>query len=195
MRIRTYQPINSGNLFWLSLVWLGITMIGVYRWGSVKNHSFIQNAITTTSIISISFLLFITIGLYKGYKLKDNLGKVIDKIRFPDSVDLSTLPESSHSAEVEDGCLGILFSIFLWIIWAIVFSIALWVVGNVLVGIMALLVAMVYWIFFRAMRMVFKNVKQCKGKLWKSFQVGFFYTYLYSGWLYGVLLLSYYFKH
>jgi hypothetical protein len=36
----------------------------------------------STTIISIVFLAFITTGLYNGWKLKDTLGNMLDKISF-----------------------------------------------------------------------------------------------------------------
>ncbi|REC53270.1 hypothetical protein DRF62_14510 [Chryseobacterium piscium] len=49
--------------------------------------------------------------------------------------------------------------------------------------------AMLYWIFFRALRLVFKNSRKCKGDLLKSFAFGFFYSFLYISWIYGIIFL------
>jgi hypothetical protein len=194
MKVRTYQLINAKIVFWVSLLWIGMTTLGVYGWGLVRHHTFFQNALISTSVVALAFFLFITIGLYKGYKL-DNLGKVTDKIQFPDSMDLSTLPATSNdSMDVEEGVIGILLSIFIGIIWTIVFSVVFWLVSNLLVGKIAGLLALLYWILFRALRIVFKNGRLCKGKLWESIKMGVVYTGLYCGWNYGIFKLAQFWK-
>ncbi|GAA4371648.1 hypothetical protein GCM10023186_00290 [Hymenobacter koreensis] len=52
--------------------------------------------------------------------------------------------------------------------------------------------AMLYWIFFRALRLVFRHSAECKGQLGKSIRYGLIYTLLYNGWLYSIILLGHY---
>lgn len=194
MRTRTYRLVNAKTVFGITLLVIALTIPGVYRWGLGKHHTFFYNSRAATTILSAAFFLFIMVGLYQGIKLKDNLGKVTDKVRLPDSPDLSSAGDAASLLEDADDVPGIIFGALLWIVWGVVFAGVLWIFGNVVLLVVAAFVGMLYWIFFRALRLVFRNAKRCKGKLWESVRVGFAYTCLYNVWIYGIFVLAEYLK-
>jgi hypothetical protein len=49
---------------------------------------------------------------------------------------------------------------------------------------------MLYWIFFRALRLVFKNSNRAKGSLLESIKWGVVYTTLYNFWIYGIFYIT-----
>ena len=169
-------------------------IIGVYFWGVGKHHTFFENSIISTSILSIAFFLFITIGLFNGMKLKDNLGQIVDSYKVVDTSNIAGDFISSGPIADGDGIGGIILSILLWIVAAIVLAIALWVFSNVLVVVVLIFAAMLYWVFFRALRLVFKNSNKSKGDLMESVKHGLMYTFLYNFWIYGIFILTQYFK-
>ena len=173
---------------------IALTILGVYFWGLGRHNTFFENSIISTTILSIAFFSFITIGLFKGVKLKDNLGKVVDKFKTIDTSDFSSNLASSAPIEVGEGMAGIIFSILLWIVMAIVLAIALWIFSNVLVVAILTFIAMLYWLFFRALRLVFKNSNKSKGDLIESMKWGFTYTILYNFWIYGIFIVTTYLK-
>ena len=71
--------IDSKKIFTISLLSVLITILSVWYYGIGKHATVIENSLISTSILSIAFFLFITINLYNGAKLKDNLGKLTDK--------------------------------------------------------------------------------------------------------------------
>jgi len=79
-------------------------------------------------------------------------------------------------------------SILLWILVGFLALIFLWFFGMAVWAGMIVFIAMLYWIFFRALRLVFKNSSQCKGNLLKSLGFGIGYTVLYYFWIYGIIL-------
>ncbi len=198
LRPKTYRLIESKTIFKISLLVVSLTIIGVYFFGLGRHNTFFENSIISTTILSIAFFLFITIGLYRGVKLKDNIGQITsDKLSFNDSLDLNIHPThhgNGFDVDVGDGLEGIIAGILLWILWAILVALALWIFSNVVLIVIATFAAMLYWIFFRALRLVFKNSNKSKGNIFESIRYGLTYTLLYNFWIYGVFMLTEYLK-
>lgn len=196
---RTYQLIESRAVFKISLLVALLTIVSVYFWGLGQHRTFFENSIISTTILSVAFFLFVTIGLYRGVKLKDNLGKITrDNISISDTLDLTPTSHHGHSAgfdlDLGDGIEGIILGIFLWILWAILVAVTLWIFSSILLIVIATFAAMLYWIFFRALRLVFKNSNKSKGDLMESIKYGLTYTFLYNFWIYGIFMLTEYLK-
>ena len=181
----------------LSYSTLGITVLVIASvWISGENfhRSLFQNSILSTSILAISFFLFISLGLYFDLKLKDNVGPILTKERVKKLSDKT--PEIGSldfdMPAVGDSIGGIIISIILWILFTIVLVFLLYFLGVFFWATILFFAAMLYWIFFRALRLVFKNSRHCKGDLLKSFGFGFFYSLLYISWIYGIIFLGNY---
>lgn len=192
---RTYTLVKTKDLFIISLLVITLTILAVYLWGLGQHHTFFQNSIISTTIISIAFFLFITTGLYNGIKLKDNVGKITDKFTGVDAADIPSQLPTIEPIEVGEGIAGIILGILLWIGVAILLAVSLWIFSNVVVIVVMAFVAMLYWIFFRALRLVFKNSNKSKGDLMESVKWGLTYTLLYNFWIYGIFVLTTYLKH
>jgi len=198
MKPKTYRLLNSRTVFKVSLLVVSLTIIGVYFWGLGRHNTFFENSVISTTVLSTAFFFFITVGLYKGIKLKDNIGQITsERISVTDTLD-SNPPTIHHGDNFDidagDGLGGIIVGILLWILWAILVALALWIFSNVILIVISTFAAMLYWIFFRAMRLVFKNSNKSKGDLWESVKYGLTYTFLYNFWIYGVFMLTEYFK-
>ena len=150
---RTYALIQSKSVFTISLIVMVITILGVYFWGLGTHRTLYENSIISTTILSIAFFLFLAISLYRGVKLKDNLGVVNENYR---KLNLKfEMPFDIPGTAVEagaEGCGEAIISFFLWVLVAIAVVILLWVFGNVLIIAVMAFIAMLYWIFFRALR-------------------------------------------
>ena len=187
---KTYHLLEAREVFIITLIVVVLTMIAVYFWGLGQHHTFFENSLISTTILSVAFFLFITIGLYKGVKLKDNMGRVLDKFELIDTINFHVSGDSVDSLDMGEGIVGIIIGFIAWILLAILLSIALWIFTNVLVLIVLTFVAMLYWIFFRALRLVFKNSNKSKGNLIESVKWGVAYTLLYNFWIYGIFILT-----
>ncbi|MBS1507423.1 MAG: hypothetical protein JSS79_12320 [Bacteroidetes bacterium] len=187
---RTYRLIETKNVFIITVIVLVLTILAVYFFGLGSHHTFFHNSIVSTTILSAAFFLFITIGLFQGTKLRDNLGKVIDRYK---PVDTSGVGDWSGvdfvPVEAGDGIAGIIISIFSWIVLAVGLAVALWIFSNVFVVVFLSFMAMLYWIFFRALRLVFRNSNKSKGNILESVKWGMTYTLLYNFWIYGIFIL------
>jgi hypothetical protein len=186
--------LTTKAVFTLTLIVVFLTIIGVWLLGIGRSSTIIENSLLSTTILSIGFFLFLAFGLYKGAKLKDNIGELKAKIHSPEIPDFSDSANGADIIDSGDGIAGILLSILLWIVVSILLSLFIWFFGVVLWTSIIVFVAMLYWVYFRAVRLVFKNSKTCKGNLKRSVAHALLYTCLYSFWIYGIILLSYYLK-
>lgn len=107
------------------------------------------------------------------------------------------MPDISHFSNLDfelvdigEGIVGAVLSIILWILLAVCFSLVLWIFGNILFIVILVFIAMLYWIFFRALRLVFKNSNRAKGSLLESIKWGVVYTTLYNFWIYGIFYIT-----
>ncbi|HEY9049298.1 MAG TPA: hypothetical protein VIN08_25525 [Ohtaekwangia sp.] len=200
--IRTCRLVNFWSLFRISLVVIILTILGVYFWGLGAHHTFFENSMWSTTILSIAFWWFTSAGLYKGIKLKASAADLTlspGKIQFPDvGMNLSDVSFDFIDIDIDDGeggILAIILSIILWILVAIFLAGLLWFFGHVLIFIVATFMAMLYWIFFRALRLVFRYSHKTKGDLAISILTAAGYTVLYNFWIYGIFIAIGYMKH
>lgn len=118
--------INTKKIFIISFISIIITVLSVWFYGIGEHKTVIENSLISTSILSVAFFLYITISLYNGTKLKDNLGKLTDKF---DSKKLNFLKEINvdngfgHSMpDIGEGIGGVIMSVILWILATIIIS-------------------------------------------------------------------------
>jgi hypothetical protein len=188
--------INTKNLFLIFIIVVTLTIISVWFYGIGNHKTVIENSLISTSILSISFFLFISISLYNGVKLKDNIGNLTNKF---DSKKLNFLKEMNvdgfgHSmSEVGESIGGIILSVILWILATIIISFLFFALGTIIWLSVLVFSGMLYWIFFRALRLIFKRSSECNGNIKKSVFYGITYTLFYNFWIYGIIFLTAYY--
>ena len=193
--VKTRKFIDSKNVFIITLLVIVLTILSVWFYGIGTHKTVIENSLISTSILSLAFFLFITISLYKGIKLKDTIGKITDKMDTKKTAFLKDMLPSDLSPiesglDVAEGIGGIVFSIILWIIVTLLISYLFFALGTIIWFSILLFLAMLYWLFFRALRLIFKKSAVCNGNLERSIFYGFAYTVLYNFWIYGLILLT-----
>lgn len=187
------QLLPSKSAFIISLIVIPLTIVSVWFYGMGQHKTVIENSLISTSILSLIFFLFITINLYKGAKLKDTLGKFTPhlstkKTAFLKDINLDAgIIESGSIAE--EGFGGLILNIILWLIVTLVLSYLFFILGTFIWFSIVLFIAMLYWIFFRALRLIFKKSPECSGNVEKSVFYGIKYTSLYVSWIYVVIVL------
>lgn len=198
MKIPQRYFLETRFLSYSTVVIVVLVILSVWISGAGSHRSLFQNSVLSTSILATVLFLFISLGLYFGLKLKDNVGHIIDREKIVKyrkkrpKIDSFDLPDISLGGEA--GCGELILSVILWIFFSIVLVFLLYFLGVVFWVVILLFTAMLYWIFFRALRLVFKNSRYCKGNLVKSVAFGFFYTFLYISWIYGIIFLAHYIK-
>ncbi|MFC6998759.1 hypothetical protein [Rufibacter roseus] len=222
IKLSSRPLLNSTTVFTLTLLVLGMTVLGVYLFGLGRHHTFFQNSLLSTTLLSVVFFAFVCSGLYRGVKLRDTLGRVTDKIPFrrknknsgqssSNLIDVSgLLPSFSKSSSTDsggggssfdfgdfgdgEGFVAVIVGVLAWVAAAVVLSVVLFLFGEVLLVAIFAFIAMLYWIFFRALRLVFRHSHQTKGKFFSSIGYGLLYTVLYNSWIYAIFLLVEYWR-
>ena len=190
---RSFRLLSAGNVALVSGVVVALTTVAVWLFGLGQHRSLFANSLISTSILFAAFFLFTTVGLYHGVKLRDDVGRLTDRIsrkHFPGTGGLDTLPDFDFSEG--HGILGILAAIVMAIVVAILAVFIIWLVGAVLWTGILVFAAMLYWVFFRALRLVFKNSNRCRSRLGASLWEGFWYASLYTVWIYGIIYAAHY---
>ena len=188
--------INSKTVFISTLIIITALTLIIYLTGLHEHRSFYFNAILSTSILSVIFLTFITTGLYKGWKLKDTLGNLLDKIddlKKPGS-EISDASNLDFGTVEADDPISCLLSILLWIVIGVFGAMILWSIGAILWAAILVIAGLLYWIIFRAYKLIFRNSSKCKNNFWKSFSVATLFTFLYSCWIYAIIFGTHFLK-
>ncbi|MCH2034102.1 MAG: hypothetical protein MK202_11390 [Tenacibaculum sp.] len=183
------QPYFKGkSVFIVSLIVIVVTILTVYFTGINYNRSITNNFYISLGIIATALFSFVTYGLYTGIDLIDNFPKI--KSFKPKAI----LSESSPSldspfVEVGDGIGGIIVSIVLWIVMSIVFVLLLALLEVVFWFSLFIILGMLYWLFFRALKLVFNKSNETKGSIQRAIFYALSYTTMYVGWLFGIVYL------
>ena len=141
--------VTSKTVFTVTVVVTILTVLCIWLFGLGQHRTIFENSIISTSILSIAFFLFLTIGLYKGIKLKDDLGKITDKIKIDNFPDLSGGAEvPADLPDVGEGFAGIILGILAWVLFSILLLAFIWLFGTLVWTLVLVFAAMLYWIFF-----------------------------------------------
>lgn len=184
--------VTAKSVFTISLIVTVLTVLSIWLFGLGRHRTIFINSILSTSILSLSFFLFLSVGLYKGIKLKDNVGKITDKLKIKIPDISQGLEFSGGMSDIGEGIEGVFLGILFWLLFSVILLIFIWFFGAIFWTMIVFFIAMLYWIFFRALRLVFKNSAKCKNDLTKSAKYGLAYTLLYIFWIYGIILATHY---
>ena len=184
---KTY--LKGKSVFIVSLVVIGITILTVYLTGENYNRTVTSNLYLSLSIIGTVLFLFMTYGLYSGIGLKDNFPKFRDFKTGEFITNAGTTP-NLPSIEAGDGIGGFILSIVLWIGMSILIFVLLILLEAFFWVSISIILAMLYWVFFRALRLVFSKSPKTKGNLGISAIYSLTYTVLYLGWIFGIVYLT-----
>jgi hypothetical protein len=111
-------------------------------------------------IIAAVLFLFLSYGLHKGIDIEDNFPKLKGfelKKKLSENIFQGDASGFDIGDGIGEGIGGIIASIVLWILFSIVLIFLLIVLETVLWFSLALILAMLYWVFFRAMRLIFSK--------------------------------------
>lgn len=180
--------LKGKSVFIISLIVIGITILTVYLSGINYNRTITSNLYLSLGIIGICLFIFMAYGLYKGVGLVDNFPKYKD-FKSRDIISSSGELPDIPSIDVGEGIGGILLSIILWIAMTIFFVIVLIMLEAIFWFSLFVILTMLYWVFFRALKLVFNKVNETKGNIGVSMIYSLGYTILFTGWLFGITYL------
>ena len=183
--------VIASPVFVLALLAGLVIITGVWLLGMAKDHTLYHNALLSTSTLAAGFFIFLCTGLFQGFKLKDDLGNITDKIRIWKLPDINLSGIEMPALEGE-GILGFIASLVVVFILSILISFLLWLLGITIWAMFLLLVAGLYRIFFRGLRYIFRQGAPCKGQLQRSIIYGLGYTAFCTCWIYGIIFVLHY---
>lgn len=184
---KTY--LKGKSVFIVSLLVIGITILTVYLTGVNYNRTVTSNLYVSLSIIGTALFLFMTYGLYYGIGLKDNFPKFREFKTGEFIANSGTAPDLP-SLEAGDGIGGLIISILLWIGMTILIFVLLILLEAFFWVSIFIILATLYWLFFRALRLVFSISTKTKGDIGISAMYSLTYTVLYLGWIFGIVYLT-----
>lgn len=185
--------LKGKSVFLVSLVVIFITILTVYLTGENYNRTVRSNFYISLSIIGIALFLFMTYGLYKGIGLIDNFPKYRD-FQTGDIIANSGTSPDIPSVEVGEGIGGFLLSILLWIGMTILVFLLLVLLEAFFWFSIFVILTMLYWVFFRALKFVSSKSKDTKGQILQSIIYSLSYTILYLGWIFVIVYLAQLFR-
>ena len=148
-----------------------------------------SNLYLSLGIIATALFVFMTYGLYTGIGLIDNFPR-FRNFQAGDLTGSASPTIDMPSIDVGEGIGGLILSILLWIAMSILFVVLLIVLEAVFWFSLFIILAMLYWIFFRALKFVFNKSKDAKGDIGISAVYSLTYTLLYVGWIFGIVYLT-----
>ncbi len=181
--------LKGKSIFIVSLCVIGVTILVVYLTGIKDHRSFISNLYLSLGIIATALFLFMTYGLYKGVGVVDNFPK-FRNFKSGDYISSSGNIPELPDLDLGEGIGGIILSIVLWIVMGILFIILLIVLEAAIWFTIFIILSMLYWLFFRALKLVFSKSNNTKGDIGISTMYDLFYTTLYIGWIFGIVYLA-----
>ena len=180
--------LKGKSVFIISIIVIGITVLTVYWSGINFNRTVTSNLYLSLGIIGTCLFIFMTYGLYTGIEIIDNFPKYKD-FKSRDVIGSSgELPDVAN-VDIGEGIEGIILSVILWIAVTIFFVIALIVLEAIFWFSLSVITTMLYWVFFRALKLVFSKKDETRGNIQSSVIYSLGYTTLFTGWIFGITYL------
>lgn len=183
------EYLKGKSVFIVSLLVISITILTVYLTGTNYNRSITSNFYISLSIIGAVLFIFMTYGLYTGSKLKDNFPK-FKSFKPGEFIGNSTPSFDMPTMDGVDSIGGIILAILLWIIMTLLIIILLIVFEAIFWFSIFIILTTLYWVFFRALKLVFSKSKDTRGSFKNSIMYALNYTTLYLGWIFGIVYIT-----
>ncbi|UII20600.1 hypothetical protein [Fulvivirga ligni] len=181
--------LKGKSVFIISVLVIAVTVITIYATGINYSRSLTNNFYISLAIIGFSLFLFMTYGLYKGLKLVNDMPEINSYEMGSIITGAGSMPEFGEVDGDDNPFTNLLLSILWWIVMSIVMLILMLVFEFVLWISLILILAMLYWVFFRALKAVFSRSPQTRGSFSASAAYALGYTLMYTGWMFAVVFI------
>ena len=187
---RKKNYLKGKTVFIVSILVITVTFLTVWLTGINYNREITSNLYLSLSIIGGILFIFMTYGLYNGVGLEDDFPKY-KGYKTGDLFSYNTRPSiETPDADVGEGLAGLIMSIVLWIVMTIAIIVLMLLLEAIFWFSLFIIIMMLYWIFFRALKLVFIKSENTVGDLFSSISYSIIYTTLYLGWIFGLVYLT-----
>jgi hypothetical protein len=191
--LNIFRLVNTRLLVIVTVIIIILSSAGVFVYGLKQGKTIFEDLLILIPILALLLFMFLTVGLFHGIKLKDDIGAITDKIKSYKRLHPLDFHTSGPTFEVSS--IGeLIVGLILWLVVSFVLAYLFWIAGAILWILFLLISASFYWIFFRALRLVFLKSRICRGDVIKSAAYGFLYTFLYTSWIYVIIYSLQYLK-
>ena len=186
--------VNSKTVFIATLIVIPTVTLIIYLTGINERRTLYFNSLISITTLSIVFFVFIATGLYNGWKLKDDVGNFLDKFKLwtkptTTTMDISEFDPIYLRGEDSEGWI---VALLLWIVLGLFGSFIFWWLGAIIWVTILAMAGILYWIIFRAFRLIFRNSSKCKKDFLKSTGTALLFTFLYNCWIYAIIFGAHY---
>lgn len=184
---KRYELIKSSVLVYTLIATVAIVVGIDYIFNIKSQHSLYENITVIAICLWFCIAVLSFIGLYNGYKLRDDIGKITNRIdlqkyQFLDGINGGSIPSVDFAESPILFIVGIIAAIAIIAVVSLFVIITSWFL-------LLLISAILYWGIYRVARLVLKNSKICKSDVSKSLKYSMFYTTVYVSILCVTLLL------
>jgi hypothetical protein len=172
--------VNAGRIFIFMLIIVPLIIVTIYLSGKNIHRELYLNALLSTTLFAVLFMILSITGLYRGWKLKDDMVGFKKKIRIGRSAKFTSLMPDEIPDIDGGGIGGFIVSIILGFVLSIVIAALLWFSLEIVWAVLFVSGAVIYAILFRLLQHVFRNTAYCKSQLLNSIKYGIGYTIAYS---------------
>jgi hypothetical protein len=188
-----YHVWSIRTITLVAIMVVSVTAISVFLLGK---GSLFRETELTLAIIAAGLFVFLSIGLYRGVRVKQwdlanpadhtfSIGKISDHMP-GDTGGLDFL----DGLDGDEGCLAAIVGLLLAIFASVVLLFVLWIVLNLGIILWVFLLAALSWVFYLALRQVFAKSDICRGNWVRSMAYALLYTALYTGWLFAIVWIA-----
>lgn len=195
--------IASQPVFIVSMFVLVTTLLAVWLLNPGRHRTLCVNSLLSVSLLSFIVLCFIVKGFYNGVRLKDTIGRFrISRSLFAGFLKKVIRPAGKRKRrrsgasgwgtfpDVSAGCFSLFDDALVWLVAAVAALSLLWLLGNLLWACVLVFIAMLYGVFFRALRLVFRKSALCRGHFGRNLWYGIYYTFLYNCRIYFIIIAT-----
>lgn len=165
------------------LTLLGVLVVAGVLVFVLDHRSLLHRTELTICIVAVALFMFLAAGLYRGSRVQE---ETLDPPEPAESwwsrlwnYDWSDSWEG-FELPLDEGCGGTISSI----LWALVAMVLVTVLALIISEGLPVVMVALYYVFYRAVRQVFRHGDECRGRLLASCGYALWYTTLYTGWLF-----------
>ncbi len=192
---KTRSPLWSARaLVWISIPVVILTTLLVFYFSA---RSFLAELAIALGIIAAGLFVFLTVGLYFGAQLERptkkepeafDLGTVDPGVVGLPMIDLPKVDlDIPDIGDAGNDLVGCLVSLVVWIGISLLLALLFWLLVQLLALVLPWILLALYWMFYRALKLVFDKAPQTHGQILPSVGYALLYTALYTGWLFILL--------